>query len=350
MSEVAHRVFALVPPESNFAGLTKRLIALRAEIDAILAELADQAMAMSPPQADVAAQPTPTPSPTTEELAAVADEEVLPILSNSPEDDASNIEDGVMVEETLAEETETSDQTEPFDIFASAEPEQPVAVDLVPEPTELEQGARDPVESAWEEPTPIAATDTEAAVLFVEAEIVPTIDPITETPATEAVAAEQPKDAVTLEEPQQSAPEATAQLENANTGNDVQAVKPAIEREDKRVEAEVISLHARQGKQESGLAVGPAIRTRPSRHVAAKIAAGIVVLLMATSLLVMADRNAFGSVPSLSWMSAPSSPTGVDWLLERMRTWAAQWADEAASKPDLPLDDSPLAGRMGFGS
>ena len=46
MSNAAHRAFALVPSESNFQGLTERLLALRAEIDAILAELASQAMAM----------------------------------------------------------------------------------------------------------------------------------------------------------------------------------------------------------------------------------------------------------------------------------------------------------------
>ena len=52
MSDVAHRAFALAPSESNFEGLTKRLLALRAEIDAILAELASQAMAM--PRAEAA--------------------------------------------------------------------------------------------------------------------------------------------------------------------------------------------------------------------------------------------------------------------------------------------------------
>ena len=52
MSKVAHRAFAPVPSESNFEGLTKRLLALRAEIDAILAELAGQAMAMQRSRGD----------------------------------------------------------------------------------------------------------------------------------------------------------------------------------------------------------------------------------------------------------------------------------------------------------
>jgi hypothetical protein len=54
MSNVAHGAFALTPSESNFERLTKRLLALRAEIDAILAELAGQAMAMQRAQATAA--------------------------------------------------------------------------------------------------------------------------------------------------------------------------------------------------------------------------------------------------------------------------------------------------------
>jgi hypothetical protein len=354
MSEVAHRAFALVPSESNFVGLTKRLVALRAEIDAILAELADQAMAMSHAQEAVAARPAPSLSPPAEDLAASADEEVPPILSNPPEHDASEIEDGGVVEETQAafdpsaEENETGDPIEPSEIFTSATAEQPTAVQLASE--QDERDACDRVAPPSDEPAPIAVTDTEAAVLFVEAEITPPVDALAEMSATEAVSAEQQKDVAMLDAPQQSAPEATAQPESADTSNGAQAFKPATEAEEELVDAAVISLHARQRKQKSGLAASPAIRIRSGRHVAAKIAAGIVVLLMATTLLVMADRNAFGSVPSLSWMSAPSSPTGVEWLLQRMRTWAVQWSDEAASKSHLPLDDRPLAGRMGWGS
>jgi hypothetical protein len=356
MSEVAHRAFALVPSESNFVGLTKRLVALRAEIDAILAELADQAMAMSHSQETVAAQPAPSLPPPAEDFAASADEEMLPSLSNLPRDDASEIEGSGMVEETQpafdpsAEENETGDPIEPSEILTSATTEQPTAVQLAPEQDEPERDACDRVAPASDEPTPIAATDTEAAVLFVEAEITPPADALTEMSATEAASAEQQKEVAILDAPQQAAPETTAQPESADTGNGAQAFKPATEAEEELVDAAVISLHARQRKQKGGLAATPAIRTRSGRHVAAKIAAGIVVLLMATTLLVMADRNAFGSVPSLSWMSAPSSPTGVEWLLQRMRTWAVQWSDEAASKSHLPLDDSPLAGRMGWGS
>ena len=62
MSNVAHGAFALTPSESNFERLTKRLLALRAEIDAILTELADQAMAMQQAQA-IAAPPAQELSP-----------------------------------------------------------------------------------------------------------------------------------------------------------------------------------------------------------------------------------------------------------------------------------------------
>jgi hypothetical protein len=78
---------------------------------------------------------------------------------------------------------------------------------------------------------------------------------------------------------------------------------------------------------------------------AAKIAACILVLLTAASVLVMADRTALGSVQSLPWLSpTPPGPTGIDWLLQRMRAIAAQPSDDPAAPADLrPLDDGPLA-------
>ena len=90
---------------------------------------------------------------------------------------------------------------------------------------------------------------------------------------------------------------------------------------------------------------------RSGRRLAAKIAASILVLLTAATVLMMADRNAFGSVQSLPWMTpTPSGPTGIDWLLQRLKAAAMQLSDDAARRSDLPLDDGPLAGRMGWGA
>ena len=59
-------------------------------------------------------------------------------------------------------------------------------------------------------------------------------------------------------------------------------------------------------------------RRAPSRHAAAKIAASIVVVITVATVLVAADRNAFGSVPSLPWIAPAPATTGtMDWLNER---------------------------------
>ena len=86
MSNVAHGAFALTPSESNFERLTKRLLALRAEIDAILAELAGQAMAMQRAEAD----------------AAPPQQEMSPVLSDPLADGEFMREDASMVEDAQA--------------------------------------------------------------------------------------------------------------------------------------------------------------------------------------------------------------------------------------------------------
>ena len=70
MSNVAHRALALAPSASNFESLTKRLLSLRTEIDAILAELASQAMAMSHAGARLVAEPVLALIPQVEQPAA----------------------------------------------------------------------------------------------------------------------------------------------------------------------------------------------------------------------------------------------------------------------------------------
>ena len=106
--------------------------------------------------------------------------------------------------------------------------------------------------------------------------------------------------------------------------------------------AAIISLNARQRKHKGGVVIGPPQRTRSGRFLAAKIAAGILVLLTAATLLMIADRSAMGSVPSLNWMpQAPSVPTGIEWLLQRINVGAAKSSGNVAADP-LPLGD-PLA-------
>ena len=121
---------------------------------------------------------------------------------------------------------------------------------------------------------------------------------------------------------------------------------PTVETHEALAGAAVVSLPVRQRKHKGELAAGAAMPSHSGRRLAAKIAACILVLLTAATVLVVADRTAFGSVQSLPWMSpTPSGPTGFDWLLQRLKAAAAQAWDEAGARSDLPLDDGPLSSR-----
>jgi hypothetical protein len=113
----------------------------------------------------------------------------------------------------------------------------------------------------------------------------------------------------------------------------------------------VINLHARQKKRKGSLEAAAPTPMRSGRRLVAKIAACILVLVTVATAMVMADRNAFGSVQSLPWMTpSPSTPTGIEWLLERLRAITTPASGDVAPESDLPLDDGPLAGRVGWGA
>jgi hypothetical protein len=344
MSVVAYRAFAQEPSESNFEGLTKRLLALRAEIDAILLELASHATAMSQ-AAVLTAEPMPVLAAPAGEPAAAIEPDMLPAPSDTSADDAPMPEAGAMVEaaeaafEPIPEATEPGEPTEMIgapEMAAAAANEQPDAEAVALEPVEVE-----PYAHAWTEPTseeaaPMAALDT-----IGETELAPPA----EIAATEAVSAEP----AMLEATQASASQAAESEERpeplAAPMDIAPAAADAAQTADSPVmpaSAAIISLNARQRKHKGGVVIGPPKRTRSGRFLAAKIAAGILVLLTAATLLMIADRSAMGGVPSLNWMpQAPSVPTGIEWLLQRINVGAAELSGNVAADP-LPLGD-PLA-------
>jgi hypothetical protein len=326
MSNVAHRSFALVPSEPNFEGLTKRLLALRAEIDAILAELSSQAMAM----------------PRGEATAAPPARELLPVLSEPLMDGKSMREDHAMVED--AETASAEHVTEEF-----PEPSEIVSLERVE--VEVEQETRDHAEQTSDNPAPIAAIETDPAdgtSQCLESEVSPTADM---SVATEATSAEQPADAADLDAPQHSSAESIQGTEQAALVDAGISKADAAQTSDSPAtpaagavkvptDAAVISLHARQRKQKGEPAIRAPRPVRSSRHMAAKIAACILVLLTAATILVMADRTAMGSVQSFPWMSPmPSAPAATDQALQPDQRGAAQISEEAAAMADLP----PLA-------
>jgi hypothetical protein len=342
MSSVAHRAFAPVPSASSFEGLTKRLLALRVEIDAILAELANQAMAMQ--RAEASAAP-----PARELLPVLSD----PLMNGEPARKAHAMaEDVQAASEPSAGEHATGEFLETSQIVGFAAPEQSISDATALEPVEVEQKTRDHAEQTSDDLTPIAAIDTEhadATSQCLEAEVSPTAD----------MSAEQPGDAAILDAPLHSSAE-SIQSEEARhepaslMGTGISAADGAQTSDTPATqttaagkalaEAAVIPLHTRQRKQKGELAIRAPRSVRSGRHLAAKIAACILVLLTAATILVMADRTAMGSVQSFPWMSPmPSGPTATDGALQGDRRGAAPASDDAAAIADLPpLSDGIL--------
>jgi hypothetical protein len=331
MSNVALRAFAPTPSGQNFEGLTRRLLALRAEIDAILAELASQAMTM---QSDLLTD------------------------GQSMRQGHAMVEDAQPASKPSALEHASDEFLEPSQIVGVAAPEQPIADAAALEPVEVERETRAHAEQTADGLTPIAAIDTgpaEATSQGLEAEVSPTADM---SAASEAGSAELPHDAAVIDAPQHSSAESTQSEEArhepaalAGTGISVadgaragdSPATPAGAVGEALADATVIPLHTRQRKQKGELAIR-ARTVHSGRHLAAKIAACILVLLTATTILVMADRTAMGSVQSLSWKSPmPSATAAPSRALQGDRRGAALAPDDAAAIADLPpLSDGIL--------
>ena len=395
MSKVAQGAFALVPSASNLEGLTKRLLVLRAEIDAILVELVSQAMA-TPQGAAKTAMPATVAALAPQiggTLPAAAGRMTVSTLFAPLADGKSTIEhhdaqednvgednpgqDAEAAPEPIAREPDIGENLEVSETVCAAVPELPV-----PEPAltlpEDEPAPLDDTQSVFAEAMPMVETciDTAAptgeADPLAEAQVAPPADTPEALPATGVVNADQPDDAVTApvtdaaQQPTIEAPELEARPQEPAAHSDAapptpadlrasdSPVAPATSMVEAPAEAKVISLQARQKKHKAGLAAGApmAMRSEPTRtgrRLAAKIAACILVLLTAATAMVASDRNAFGMVQSLPWMTPmPSGPTGVEWLLQRLRDSLAR-ADEVAPNADQPIDDGPLAGRVGWG-
>ena len=74
----------------------------------------------------------------------------------------------------------------------------------------------------------------------------------------------------------------------------------------------MISLqpHLRKRKMKPADASAPA---RPRRRLAAKIAASIIALLAAATVLILAEEEAIGSAQSLPWMSPAAVAVRAGW-------------------------------------
>ena len=269
MREAAYSVVATVPLGHNVEVLERKLIALRAEIDAILSLLASatiaapaptieaeprllalEAIAGEPSVADVSAQAEVSP-----EACLEADAE------DRPEDDTPTHAIASDPQSDVAPLTEATEEISIADTPASDD----AAVDAVTPGAETTACQEMPVDLAIGTATPGAPTTTMA------------------------------------EMPSQPTPPVGAAPERAV--DDLPAPATA---------GRVIDLqpHLRKPKLEPADVSAPA---RPRRRLAAKIAASIIALLTAATVLILAEEEAIGSAQSLPWMSPLPSQSESSW-------------------------------------
>lgn len=365
MSIVAHGGFALVPSASSPEGLTKRLLSLRAEIDAILVELVSHAMA-APQQGQPMPAMTVAPAILAETMApahttACAAPEhtsgpapITPLSDEKPQPEPCDAGEA----ETAGEPAESLAAP---DLIHAAAPEQPVAEPIAPEhpeaPILLAQ------EGEWAAPKDaqslsVAKADTDGTEHLGDGSPAPetpapsTVEASASGPATEFAAAHRHDDVVVAAIPDEAEPAAEATESGPYAGegaahadimplaaavptspaDNAEPVAPPATVESPAV-ATVIDFQERQRKQAELVADAPmAVGLRPTRiggRIAAKIAASILLLITAAMAMVASDRNAFGMAQSLPWMTqAPSTPTPFVWLLKRFKDGVAR-ASEA---------------------
>jgi hypothetical protein len=378
MSIVGQGAFALVPSASSPEGLTKRLLALRTEIDAILVELVSHAMA-KPQQG--AAMPAMTVAPAilaealapAKTVARAAPEQtsepalIAPPSDEKPQPEPCDADEAEVVCEPASTAVEPAASLEAPELICAVASELPVAVAAVSEPSEAheplllaqegESTALEDVQPHIAEPLAVAEAGTDGTEHpadgspALEAQAPLCAAAPAPAPAAKFAAADQHDDviiAAVIDEAKPAA-EATEVEPHAEEGaavadivplavaspasptDNAEAVAPAATVESP-AQATVIDFQERQRRRAELVADGPmAVRSRPTRtgRLAAKIAASILLLITAATAMVASDRNAFGMAQSLPWMTqAPSTPTTFMWLLKRFRDGVAR-ASEA---------------------
>ena len=309
MRHAAYNVGATVPLEHSVEALERKLFALRAEIDAILAQLGSEKVAAPA----IETEPTPdmqSPEATTEVMELALDLSTPTQTEMTPEPSPSADE---MVEPTTAI---------PIDAVAS---DPPSAVVPTPQGAPEPQG-NEPVTS--DDVTAIAAIEAAAAIadaplLATEEAAAPQVEMST-APASSPTALDEPIGATASERAAADVPAATTDSPHA----------PGT--------AQIIALESRQRRQEIGSTVISA-PTRPRRRLATKIAASIVALLVAATLLVIVDKQAVGSAPSLPWMSPLPSHVPSDAGLASLGDRQDAGRDSRASRVGAAADDALLS-------
>jgi hypothetical protein len=273
MRSAEQNVIAAAPRVADVEILERKLMELRAQIDAILTELASQRAAASSEPAD----------------------EHQPLVAAAiPIQDTAEPETGLNgTAQAISHANAASDATEQF----PAEAAEPVAASAIDhdrfEPVAVVDVDSQDVaamsrDTALEAPAPTeAASDDTATAAAISLEQAPTPKPAAEcaTDATEAGPIEAPA-------------HAAAAITEARG-------------------AQVINFEQHQRKQKASTATIGAAPVRRSRRLATKIAASIIALIAAATALVLTDGLAVESAQSLPWASPQPThmPSGENWSI-----------------------------------
>jgi hypothetical protein len=324
MREAAYSVVATVPLGHNVEVLERKLIALRAEIDAILSLLASGTTAAPAPAIEA--------EPGMLALEAIAGEPSVADLTAPPE---------VSPEACLhADEVDRLEDDMPTHAIASHEQSDAASLaEAVEQSSDIEAPASDPVAPIDAVDRPEAAADATSHAVPGTAETETTASQA-EMPVDVATATATPSNPTTSVDgmPSQPAPSVAAAPERAV--DDLPASAAA---------EKVVSLqsHPRKHKMEPANASAP---LRPRRRLAAKIAASIIALLTAATVLILAEEEAIGSAQSLPWMSPAPAPSqsGFSWPFFGARQAPDQdtaAAGESRSGPSRAVDEDALLSR-----
>lgn len=334
MSHTAHSAVTTAPLDCNVAALERRLLELRAEIDAILAQLAGSKAAAAATEPQVAPEPEEAvvtgPQMPDPEAAAVA-------AAIHPEAAADQLADASETEAAAPDETAAlvpaPDALEPHAVAPAASApltaETPESDDL----TSIASIDADPADHLLDAASlPLAETAASQADLGSEAQVeIQPVDAASALPLVSAASLEPIIAAPTMDSPQ----EAPLEVEQSTSVAAVADSVPASVGADPAGPAvtPVLSFEPRHRKQKAGYAA-PA---RSARRLATRVAACILALLAAATVLVVADRTAVGSAQSLPWMSPLPSyvPYGATWPFFGQKQGAGDGSavDDRAAKP-----------------
>ena len=312
---------------------------MRAEIDAILAELAQQGArtpAAMPLMQDVSSAAADEPADSGATCAAESGIEGSAIGRGMPSEAEAASEQPIATDQPIASDLVTvAGELEPATIAAQAfEGEDRVADEVTANATtEADFTATEAAASTDVTATAAPATD------FVPAGDVPAPEASQHAAIAPTEAATAALGQATAKAAEGPAPAAAAAAGDALTDG-----------------AQVIGIDARARKQKGSLAAGaPALtttRSRPGRRLATKVAACIIALLAAATLLAVVDRAALGSVPQPTWLPPlPSyAPAVVNWSLLGPKPATGQSdpadpADAGVARPRPFAHENPLLRR-----